>query len=587
MVFFFDVPDTTATGRAGYTVYMGADSAENDQLIEWGWRSDIWFHVDSLSSAHVYLRLRPEDALCGCQQRCGCLLEKVSEEIVDEMCQLVKANSISGVKMSSVSVVYTPHSNLRKESGIKEGSVSFHSAAHRRLKMVEKDRDLVKRLEKTRREATPDLQRERMQFERQCVEISKVRRQAAAKAAADADPRKKQRDKAKEHEQFLAGGGYHSAALAAREAEQKAESVWGEEEDADGGATDTLVIGGDDDGAVASAEPEPDAAAEEEEEPRSHAEEAQLRRAEPDADVRWLRERGYDVDAARTALQAADDAGKTTAGLERRIAALSALQPRELSEDMEPDAEEAAEGRAEEREALESILGEDVLIALGGDAEEVEHRGIPVQGFEPAEDDAGDAPPLMLEIYIDKELAAPGYPLGNALPLVAVTGGGLLEQELRTLTPALVAHAVENLEMGPVTFELMSCAEEKATELVEQREQRATALAQRRADAKRRAENLAQGGPKGSKGGGGGKGRAAAAAGGGAAKPKIGAPSEASAAARRRDAQSRLGKFGEGKASSTFVTVNEVPTEAADVLGGGGGVADKGGYVSKKKKKKK
>ena len=51
---------------------------------------------------------------------------------------------------------------------------------------------------------------------------------------------------------------------------------------------------------------------------------------------------------------------------------------------------------------------------------------------------------------------------------------------------------------------------------------------------------------------------------------------------KRIDAQSRLGKFAEGKVASTFVTVNEAPT---DVLGGGG--IDKGGYVSKKKKKKR
>ena len=35
MVFFFDVGDNTATGRAGYIVYMGENSDENDVLIEW------------------------------------------------------------------------------------------------------------------------------------------------------------------------------------------------------------------------------------------------------------------------------------------------------------------------------------------------------------------------------------------------------------------------------------------------------------------------------------------------------------------------------------------------------------------------
>lgn len=31
----------------------------DEELIQWGWPEDVWFHVDKLSSAHVYLRLRP------------------------------------------------------------------------------------------------------------------------------------------------------------------------------------------------------------------------------------------------------------------------------------------------------------------------------------------------------------------------------------------------------------------------------------------------------------------------------------------------------------------------------------------------
>lgn len=570
MVFFFDVGDDTATGRAGFTVYMGKDSAENDALIEFGWRSDVWFHVDSLSSAHVYLRFPAETALCGCEQpRCGCLLEQLPDDITDEMCQLVKANSISGTKMASVSVVYTPHSNLRKEGNMKEGSVSFHSAAYRRLKLVEKDRALVKRLEKTRREAFPDLQRDRMEFNRQCVQILKARRQAAAKAAAEADPRKKQRDKAKEHEDFLASGGYHSGAIAAQETKRaQSEALWASDE------VDTLVIGGEDDGVV-EGEPEPadenDAIVEAEvEQPLSYAEEVELRQKEPDADLRWLRERGYEDEKARSAMQS--QVSKAP-GLERRIAALSHLQPREVSVDIDADADAAAEGREEEREALESILGEDVSVQIDGESE---HLGVPVQGFEPTD----GAPALVIEIYIDSETAACAYPIGRALPLLAIKGGGLLEAELHTLTAGLIAHAQENIDVGPIAFELTSYVEEQATELLEQRQQRATALTQRRLAAKNRAEAKAQ--PPNAPG-------ATAVGETAASEPsKAGAKSrrasEAARAARRKDAQSRLGKFGEGKVASTFVTVNEVPTEAADVLGGGG--IDKGGYKSKKKKKK-
>jgi len=39
------------------TLYMGKDKHENEELIKHAWGEDIWFHVDKLSSAHVYIRL--------------------------------------------------------------------------------------------------------------------------------------------------------------------------------------------------------------------------------------------------------------------------------------------------------------------------------------------------------------------------------------------------------------------------------------------------------------------------------------------------------------------------------------------------
>ena len=36
---------------------MGRDKFENEELIKHMWPEDVWFHVDDLSSAHVYLRL--------------------------------------------------------------------------------------------------------------------------------------------------------------------------------------------------------------------------------------------------------------------------------------------------------------------------------------------------------------------------------------------------------------------------------------------------------------------------------------------------------------------------------------------------
>lgn len=54
------------------------------------------FHVDDLSSAHVYLRLKKDQRL-----------EDVSDKTVMECAQLVKANSIEGCKLKEVHVVYT------------------------------------------------------------------------------------------------------------------------------------------------------------------------------------------------------------------------------------------------------------------------------------------------------------------------------------------------------------------------------------------------------------------------------------------------------------------------------------------------
>eukprot|EP01031_Cornospumella_fuschlensis_P049547 gene49547-60659_t len=86
MVFFF-------TSSEGYTIYMGVDKYENEDLIKYGLPEDLWFHVDDMSSAHVYLRLNKNQ-----------MLESVSEQTIQECAQLVKANSIEGCKMAEVYV---------------------------------------------------------------------------------------------------------------------------------------------------------------------------------------------------------------------------------------------------------------------------------------------------------------------------------------------------------------------------------------------------------------------------------------------------------------------------------------------------
>jgi hypothetical protein len=90
----------------------------------------VWFHVDKLSSAHVYLRMRD-----------GETWDAIPQELLIDCAQLTKANSIEGSfsskftardakavegnKQDNVTVIYTPWSNLKKDGSMAVGQVSF------------------------------------------------------------------------------------------------------------------------------------------------------------------------------------------------------------------------------------------------------------------------------------------------------------------------------------------------------------------------------------------------------------------------------------------------------------------------------
>ena len=119
------------------TLYMGRDKVESwfeciwpwavynidvssdEELIRYAWPQDVWFHVDKLSSAHVYLRM-PH----------GMVWESIPEALLIDCAQLVKANSIEGVicnlvhgdlitsqgtgnKKDNLTIIYTPGDNLK------------------------------------------------------------------------------------------------------------------------------------------------------------------------------------------------------------------------------------------------------------------------------------------------------------------------------------------------------------------------------------------------------------------------------------------------------------------------------------------
>jgi len=165
MVFFFECCDPR------YVVYMGKDKFENESLIQYGHPEDVWFHVDKHSSAHVYLRLPPGSMdLMGVKDKeegkrmLAQMLDSIPKEVVKDMCQLTKANSIEGCKCSEVDIVYTPFLNLKKEERMDTGQVGFKDEAFRKLvTSVEKDKEVLKRLEKTQQERPVDLAEEKVQ----------------------------------------------------------------------------------------------------------------------------------------------------------------------------------------------------------------------------------------------------------------------------------------------------------------------------------------------------------------------------------------------------------------------------------------
>ena len=86
---------------------MGKDKIENEELIKHGFENDVWFHVDKLSSAHVYMRL-PSDLAW----------DAIPQPALYDCAQLVKANSIQGNKKDNIIVIYTPWSNLKVRLGV-------------------------------------------------------------------------------------------------------------------------------------------------------------------------------------------------------------------------------------------------------------------------------------------------------------------------------------------------------------------------------------------------------------------------------------------------------------------------------------
>ncbi|CAN8066125.1 unnamed protein product [Agarophyton chilense] len=183
MVFYYKTSDPS------YHVYVGKDKYENEELIKYGWENDVWFHVDKLSSAHVYLRLKD-----------GGSIDSIPEDVLQDCVQLVKFNSIEGNRMNNVAVVYTYWSNLRKTGDMDVGQVSFHKMAHVKRVTVEKRlNEVVNRLNRTKTEEHPDLAREKTNRTKY---LNKLAREGMRKKAEREKQLREQQQKEKEEKSY-------------------------------------------------------------------------------------------------------------------------------------------------------------------------------------------------------------------------------------------------------------------------------------------------------------------------------------------------------------------------------------------------
>ncbi|EKM49806.1 uncharacterized protein PHACADRAFT_265513 [Phanerochaete carnosa HHB-10118-sp] len=177
-------------------IYMGKDKFENEDLIKYAWPQDVWFHVDKLSSAHVYLRM-PE----------GMTWDAIPEALLVDCAQLVKANSIEGNKKDNLTIIYTPGDNLKKTGDMAVGQVSFHNDRQvKRVYVLQRENPIVNRLNKTKVEREVDHEQERVERIKQETAIKRTAAQAKKKADAELAKQREAEKIARSYDSLFSGG---------------------------------------------------------------------------------------------------------------------------------------------------------------------------------------------------------------------------------------------------------------------------------------------------------------------------------------------------------------------------------------------
>jgi hypothetical protein len=456
------------------TCYVGRDKHENEFLIKYGWPGDIWFHVDSLSSAHVYFRVTSEKGPIT-----GIPLDDLPEDSVYDMMQIVKNNSISGCKLASTRIVFTPHSNLKKTFEMESGTVTYHDTKLSRYRRCDKDKQRVKELEATKVDrGDVDFFAEMKANERRIIQRKRREREATATGGQGLDSYdpilealQMEKIKAKREGDEQSGLDQGLAALEGTATATHSHSHRADHNHSEQDATENLK----------------------KEDNPAWIEDAISRSLEPSLDVRFLRERGY------TALQATNtlDMSATEAlemSQQSKLVALKHLwlgtstESSSVQADADPETVAAMlEARQEEIEVLKAIFGEDGVTFP--DDEILFDSVFPITSYEPPSRYGPSPPILQLEVYVDNGIALL-YP--NEPPVFALVGGGLPETLIRILTDRLRADVLErcqDMPGEPHIFNATSFLLEQVEEIIEQETVDLEALRKKRlADTKAQAD---------------------------------------------------------------------------------------------------
>lgn len=497
MVFFYKIRGGPCKGSLSHITlrtqdivcYVGRDKHENEHLIKYGWPGDVWFHVDGLSSAHVYFRLnyavasanQPEIPLDG-----AIPIDLLPEDAVYDMMQIVKHNSISGCKLASTKIVWTPHSNLKKNFDMEAGSVTYHNTKLCRYGRCHKDRDRVKALEKTKSHDHTDIDlfSERQANERALIERRKQHAKHAAITGAASET-------------------YDPIAADLKSVANKATRQGDEQSGLDVGmaALEGLALGGVKSAIGSGGERSRGAAQNHgvDDEDDVPLWKQQFAKYEQDygrnETAMFLLERGYpkeDVDRVMKNIPRNSTGGNTS----NNIAALQKLWHgiggQEATNPEDVDADELKAAREEEREVLDAIFGEDVewFAALDSDEDNptpmdddnkdsdnyafsILDASVPMTTYEPPEryfEGRSPPPELRLEIYLPVKNCQ--YPFGHDPPVLALVGGGIPHNWLYKLTKQLheetFQRAQEEEPGDPQLFTLISHVGEVWESLIEE-----------------------------------------------------------------------------------------------------------------------